>query len=192
MGQYFVLLGWGRDGFSFFYPQPALPCSHPALIRTIIVNLENLKSLIFKVKHKTCDKIFFILIPTTTATLWPFSLLYTCFSSFKLDSTPTLLFRFISLTIFPFVLVFLKLVFFNLNFGSCFLSKIGIFVYSYWRSTVGRKKGNGLLVLPVGLFLIIFQMFQFFFFFGTLFHVFRSNDYNISVSWKLLIYSAPH
>ena len=45
-----------------------------------------------------------------------------------------------------------------------YLIKIGIFVYSYWRSTVVRKKGNGLLVLPIGLFLIIFQMFQFFFF----------------------------
>ena len=123
-------------------------------------------------KHKTWDKIFFILIPTTTTTLWPFTLLYTCFSSFKLDSTPTLLFRFISLTIFPFVLVFLKLVFFNLNFGFFSLSNIGIFVYSYWRCTVGRKKGTSLLVLPVGLFLIIFQMFQIFFFFFFFAHCF--------------------
>ena len=142
-------------------------------------------------KHKTWDKIFFILIPTTIATLWPFSLLCTCFSSFKLDSTPTLLFRFISLTIFPFVLVFLKLVFFNLNFGSCFLSKIGIFVYSYWRSTVGRKKGNSLLVLPVGLFLIIFQMFQIFFFLAHCFMFFDQMTI-IYLSLESCWYIRPH
>ena len=49
----------GRDGFSIFIPAPPRP--RPALIRTIFVNLVNSKSLIFKVKHKTLDKIFFIL-----------------------------------------------------------------------------------------------------------------------------------
>ena len=57
---------WGGDGAIFcprtlggggwvqyFYPQPAPARPHPALIRTIIVNLVNLKSLIFKVKHKS-------------------------------------------------------------------------------------------------------------------------------------------
>ena len=52
--------GRGGDGFSIFIPAPSPP--RPALIiRTIIVNLVNPKSLIFKVKHKTLDKIFFIL-----------------------------------------------------------------------------------------------------------------------------------
>ena len=49
----------GGDGFSIFIPASPRPC--PILIRTIIVNLVNPKSLIFKVKHKTLDKIFFIL-----------------------------------------------------------------------------------------------------------------------------------
>ena len=43
--------GRGKDGFSIFIPNSPRP--HPALIRTIIVNLVNPKSLIFKVKHKS-------------------------------------------------------------------------------------------------------------------------------------------
>ena len=86
MGKYFVPAPWGRDGFSIFIPTLSLPRPHPAIIKTIIVNLVNSKSLIFKVEHKTWDKIFFILIPT--AALWPFSLLYTCFSSFKYCHKP--------------------------------------------------------------------------------------------------------
>ena len=67
MGQYVVLAPQGQAGMGLIFLSP--PSPHPTLIRTIIVNLVNLKSLIFKLKHKTWDKIFFILIPTTTATL---------------------------------------------------------------------------------------------------------------------------
>ena len=57
MGQYFVPAPRGGEGMGLvFLSSPRL-----ALIRTIIVNLVNPKSLIFKVKHKTLDKIFFIL-----------------------------------------------------------------------------------------------------------------------------------
>ena len=49
----------GKDEFSIFIPAPPRP--RLALIMTIIVNLVNPKSLIFKVKHKILDKIFFIL-----------------------------------------------------------------------------------------------------------------------------------
>ena len=49
----------GEDGFNIFIH--ALSRPQPALIMTIIVNLVNPKSVIFKVKHKTLDKIFFIL-----------------------------------------------------------------------------------------------------------------------------------
>ena len=45
--------GGGGGWVQYFYPQPAPTRPHPALIRTIIVNLVNLKSLIFKVKHKS-------------------------------------------------------------------------------------------------------------------------------------------
>ena len=52
--------GRGRAGMGLVFLSPPRPC--PALIiRTIILNLVNPKSLIFKVKHKTLDKIFFIL-----------------------------------------------------------------------------------------------------------------------------------
>ena len=57
MGQYFVPVPRGGAGMSLVFLSP----SRPALIRTIIVNLVNPKSLIFKVKHKTLDKILFIL-----------------------------------------------------------------------------------------------------------------------------------
>ena len=49
MGQYFVLAPQGQAGMGLIFLSPPRP--HPTLIRTIIVNLVNLKSLIFKVKH---------------------------------------------------------------------------------------------------------------------------------------------
>ena len=52
--------GRGGDGFSIFIPAPPRPRT-ALIIRTIIVNLVNPKSLIFKVEHKTLDKFFFIL-----------------------------------------------------------------------------------------------------------------------------------
>ena len=57
MRQYFVPAPRGGVGMGLVYLSPP----HPTLIRTIIVNLVNPKSLIFKVKHKTLDKILFIL-----------------------------------------------------------------------------------------------------------------------------------
>ena len=60
MGQYFVPAPRGGAGMGLVFL--SLPRPRPALIiRTIIVNLVNPKSLIFKVEHKTLDKIFFIL-----------------------------------------------------------------------------------------------------------------------------------
>ena len=56
MGQYFVPAPQGRVGMNLVFlspTRPAPPRPHPALIKTIIVNLVNSKSLIFKVKHKS-------------------------------------------------------------------------------------------------------------------------------------------
>ena len=81
----------------------------------------------------------------------PFSIVYTCFSSFKLDSTPSprrcflgsshSLSSFFFFSFFFFLSIWILVLFFYL--------KLVFFFYSYWRSTlVGKKVGH--LVLPVG------------------------------------------
>ena len=95
--------GRGGDGFSILSPPcpiPATPRPCPALIRTIIVNLVNPKSLIFKVKHMTLDKIFFYSKPTAiAANPSPFSIAYARFSilsqtPLQVSKSKTLLFTF--------------------------------------------------------------------------------------------------